>query len=64
MAEFTYKLGVSKRELQAALRVRREVFINEQGISPDEEYDDYDGEALHLVVKDEGKVIGTTRNLR
>jgi len=61
MAKLTYKLGASKRELQAALRVRREVFVNEQGISPDEEYDGYDGEALHLVVKDRGKVIGTVR---
>ncbi len=56
-----YKLVASKRELRAALEVRREVFVKEQGISPDEEYDGYDDEALHVVVKDRGKAIGTAR---
>ena len=61
MEKLHYKLGISKKELKEALEVRKEVFVEEQGISAYEEYDGFDEEALHLVVKCEGKVIGTAR---
>lgn len=61
MSRFIYKLVSSTKELEGALKVRREVFIKEQGISPEEEYDGCDEEALHMVVMDRGKVIGTAR---
>ena len=37
------------------------MFVEEQGISEDLELDEYDREALHMVVKDKGRVIGTAR---
>ena len=61
MSRLIYKLVSSVKELEEALEVRREVFIKEQGISPEEEYDGYDKEALHMVVRDREKVIGTAR---
>jgi predicted GNAT family N-acyltransferase len=50
-------------EIDAALALRYEVFCNEQGVSLEEERDGRDGEALHLVVIDDGEVVGTCRLL-
>ena len=61
MGEFSYKLISSDRELKSAFEVRRQVFVEEQGITEDLELDEYDREALHMVVKDGERVIGTAR---
>jgi predicted GNAT family N-acyltransferase len=50
-------------EIDAALALRYEVFCREQGVSLEEERDGRDGEALHLVVVDDGEVVGTCRLL-
>jgi len=57
----TFKLVTNDEELRGALEVRRQVFVEEQGVSEDLEYDGLDGEALHIVVKDGERVIGTAR---
>ena len=61
MDNLSYKLVTNAAELQGALAVRRQVFIEEQGIAEDIELDEYDREALHMVVKDGQRVIGTAR---
>ena len=61
MEKFSYKLAVSDRDLKGALEARRKVFVEEQGISEDLEFDNHDREALHIVVKDRERVIGTAR---
>ncbi len=61
MEEFSYKLVSSDKELKSAFEVRRRVFVEEQGISKALELDEYDREALHMVVKDKERVIGTAR---
>ena len=61
MGEFSCKLVSSERELKSAFEVRRQVFVEEQGISEELELDEYDREALHMVVKDKERVIGTAR---
>jgi predicted GNAT family N-acyltransferase len=63
MDKFTYKLVTSGSELEGAFAVRRQVFVEEQGISEDVELDEHDREALHMVVKDGDRVIGTARVL-
>lgn len=63
MDRFNYKLVSDDRELQAAFEVRRQVFVEEQAVPEDVELDDYDKEALHIVVKDGERVIGTARVL-
>ena len=63
MSKLSYKLVASDRELNGAFEVRRQVFVEEQGISEDLELDDHDREALHMVVKDGERVIGTARVL-
>jgi len=50
-------------EVAAALALREEVFCGEQGVSLAEERDGRDKEALHLVVVDDGVVVGTCRLL-
>ena len=63
MGKLSYKLVTSDRELKAAFEVRLQVFVEEQGISEELELDDLDQEALHMVVKDGERVIGTARVL-
>ncbi len=63
MSRLNYKLVTNDRELKAAFAVRAQVFVREQGISEDLELDKHDSEALHMVVKDRDKVIGTARVL-
>jgi len=61
MDTLSYKLVTSKRELKGAFEVRRQVFVEEQGVTEDEEYDGHDSDSLHIVVKDGEKIIGTAR---
>ncbi|MBA7507801.1 Acetyltransferase [subsurface metagenome] len=63
MGNLSYKIVVSDCELRGAFEVRRQVFIKEQNIPEDLEFDTYDREALHMVVKDVERVIGTARVL-
>ena len=63
MGKLSYKLVASDRELKEAFAVRKKVFVEEQGISEELELDGYDSEALHMVVKDGERVIGTARVL-
>jgi predicted GNAT family N-acyltransferase len=61
MSKFSYKLVTGDVELQEAFEVRRQVFVREQGISEDLVFDEHDREALHVVVKDGERVIGSAR---
>lgn len=61
MENIIFKLVTNDEELRSALEVRRQVFVQGQGVSEDLEYDGHDGEALHMVVKDGNRVIGTAR---
>ena len=63
MGKLKYKLVESGKELTEASKIRKEVFVEEQGISGDIELDNHDSEALHIVVKDGKRVIGTARVL-
>jgi len=63
MDRVSYKLVTGDRELEAAFEVRKQVFVEEQGISEDLEIDGHEGEALHMVVKDGERVVGTARVL-
>lgn len=51
-------------ELRAAFALREEVFYGEQGVPREEDVDELDGEAQHLVaLAPDGRVIGTLRLL-
>ncbi|MEV7369412.1 GNAT family N-acetyltransferase [Streptomyces sp. NPDC090301] len=49
---------------EACFAVRREVFVGEQGVPPELEYDTYDTTAVHvLAVREDGLPLGTGRLL-
>jgi predicted GNAT family N-acyltransferase len=48
-------------ELQAAMDLRARVFVDEQGVDPREELDDFDETSVQLVGLDESGVIATCR---
>jgi predicted GNAT family N-acyltransferase len=48
-------------ELNDALSVRREVFIDEQGVPEHRELDGNDDEAIHFLATDEGTAVGAAR---
>lgn len=59
-------IGIVKIEeqsqLEKALRIREEVFVEEQNVPKEEEYDEHDKTATHfLAVDNEGNAFGTAR---
>ncbi|MEL6609538.1 MAG: GNAT family N-acetyltransferase [Pseudomonadota bacterium] len=51
------------QDIAACQALRRTVFIEEQGVSVDEEVDGKDAEAIHLLARDGARAIGTARIL-
>ncbi|MGK8803205.1 GNAT family N-acetyltransferase [Acinetobacter seifertii] len=43
--------------------IREQVFIQEQGITPEDEWDDFDAIAVHFMVYDKEQLIATARLL-
>ncbi len=48
-------------EMANAIAVRRRVFVQEQGISEEEEVDGKDDQAIHFLLKVDGRVVGAAR---
>jgi len=48
-------------DLSDAFDVRRTVFVEEQGVDADIEYDGHDDDATHVVAYDDGEAVGTAR---
>jgi predicted GNAT family N-acyltransferase len=48
-------------ERDAALALRHDVFVDEQGVPPELEIDEHDETALHLVALHDGRIVGTCR---
>jgi len=61
VSEFTYQVVDTATDLERALAVRRAVFVEEQGVDKDIEYDGLDAGALQMVVKARNTVVGTAR---
>jgi predicted GNAT family N-acyltransferase len=49
--------------VEEALRLRAEVFCEEQGVASEAEFDGLDADATHIVVFDGERVVGTCRLL-
>ncbi|WP_393099323.1 GNAT family N-acetyltransferase [Streptomyces sp. LN325] len=61
---YTLRVAEDTADREACFAVRKEVFVGEQGVSEDIEYDAYDAGALHvLAVRDDGTPLGTGRLL-
>jgi predicted GNAT family N-acyltransferase len=56
------ELVSSKQQLDSAFSIRREVFVVEQQVPADEEYDEWEGTSRHFLAYDEkGSPCGTAR---
>ena len=54
-------LAESAEDRAACLALRREVFVEEQGVSPADEQDGRDAAATHLLARRDGAPVGTLR---
>jgi predicted GNAT family N-acyltransferase len=63
ISDVTTRLCVSTEDRQAAMNIRREVFVEEQQVPPELEPDEYDADALHLIttVPESESPIATAR---
>ena len=61
---YTTRLAEDPADRAACFAVRKEVFVGEQGVPEDIEYDAYDAVAVHvLAVREDGVPLGTGRLL-
>ena len=44
-------------------RIRKRVFIDEQGVTPEQEWDSLDADAIHFLAEEEDFAVGTARLL-
>ncbi|MFQ6142979.1 GNAT family N-acetyltransferase [Streptomyces seoulensis] len=66
LSAVTYEVRIagSAADREACFAVRKEVFVAEQGVAEEIEYDAYDAVAVHvLAVRDDGVPLGTGRLL-
>ena len=63
-APYTVRVAEDAADREACFAVRKEVFVREQGVDEDIEYDAYDAIAVHvLAVREDGVPLGTGRLL-
>jgi len=61
---FTVRQATWTQDRQALIKIRTVVFINEQLVPPDLEWDGYDSDCWHVIaLTDQGEPIGTGRLL-
>ncbi|MFC8970082.1 GNAT family N-acetyltransferase [Streptomyces sp. NPDC057094] len=61
---YVVRVADEATDREACFRVRKDVFVGEQGVPEDIEYDAYDAGALHvLAVREDGVPLGTGRLL-
>lgn len=55
------KLVTNQFELHTAFQIRKAVFVEEQGVSPEIELDEHDASANHILVYNRDEPVGTGR---
>jgi predicted GNAT family N-acyltransferase len=50
-----------KEELEQAFAIRQQVFVIEQNVAPEEEYDEYESSSQHYLAEINGQPAGTAR---
>ncbi|MBX7548793.1 GNAT family N-acetyltransferase [Streptomyces sp. NPDC004232] len=63
-AAYTVRIAADFADREACFTVRKEVFVGEQGVPEDLEYDAHDADAVHvLAIREDGVPLGTGRLL-
>lgn len=60
----TYKIVTEEQDLQKVFEIRKEIFVKEQEVSEDEEFDAFDSldaDCNHILVYYDNKPVGTGR---
>ena len=52
---------VTKEELETVFQIRETVFVVEQKVAPEEEYDEFEKDSTHFLAKVDGMPAGTAR---
>lgn len=60
---YTVRVAEDPADREACFAVRKEVFVAEQGVAEDIEYDAYDAVAVHVLAVADGVPLGTGRLL-
>ena len=56
-----FREAATPADMEAAKSVRFSVFVEEQGVPPEIEMDEYDSEAVHVICLIGGRAVGTGR---
>jgi predicted GNAT family N-acyltransferase len=56
-----FRICSSDTLFSEARRIREQVFVREQGVSLQDEYDQYEAESKHLLVQYKGQYVGVAR---
>ena len=56
-----YELAATDPNYQECVRIRHEVYVEEQAIPKKDEFDGYDGEALHILLRDKKQSVACSR---
>ncbi|MER6627145.1 GNAT family N-acetyltransferase [Streptomyces sp. NPDC000987] len=64
LPSYEVRVAEDAADREACFALRKEVFVREQGVPEDLEYDEYDAVAVHLLaVREDGVALGTGRLL-
>ncbi|WP_371603980.1 GNAT family N-acetyltransferase [Streptomyces sp. NBC_01220] len=64
MTSYTTRTVTEEQDLAACFRIRKDVFVGEQNVPEEIEYDAYDADAVHVIaVAADGAALGTGRLL-
>ncbi|MDG1046271.1 MAG: GNAT family N-acetyltransferase [Bacteroidia bacterium] len=59
--EIIVKVADSPQSMEAIFEIRRTVFVIEQSVSEEEEYDEFESSSTHLFATCDNQVVGTCR---
>ncbi|CAM3413565.1 GNAT family N-acetyltransferase [Paenibacillus lupini] len=57
----TSRVITNEKDMQAAFDIRKKVFVDEQGVPAENEYDEFDATAKHVLVLYNGEPVATGR---
>ena len=61
MPKIVVSLIITKEDLQLAYAVREAVFVEEQKVSREDEFDEFEEESFHFIAKIDGYAVGAAR---
>lgn len=63
MSNIEVRIADWNKDNAALRRIRKRVFIDEQGVTPEQEWDSLDADAIHFLAEEEDFAVGTARLL-